>query len=142
MKKSTFLIVALVYIVSFIIVGLFGASIKGYDPIIYVESISLTVPQQATAITDKTSSQDEYDYYYAAKYKEGMIITLKAEVKPDNTTYPEVDVSYDETQTVYTVSVVDNVFIYVSFAKKGTATFVVESTDGMKLQTSVKILVI
>ena len=43
MKKSTMLIIFIIYVVSIIVIGFFGMSVKVYDEIKYVKSIQISV---------------------------------------------------------------------------------------------------
>ena len=141
MKKSTILFVALVYIISFLVVGLFGIAVKGYHEVIYVDDIKIVVPEQGVTITDKTDYEAEtIEYSFATKYKAGLIVQLKAEVLPAETSFPEISVVYDMEQSAYTVDVVDGYYIHVAFNKKASCRFAVQSTDGNKYQVPVKII--
>ena len=104
MKKSTILLLAVVYIVSFLIIGLLGHSIRRYDPEVYPESIELIDPDEKTKRTidakDPETGEKLYDYYFLFKnYHNSDSIRIKALVKPENTTYPGVIFSKDEGNT-------------------------------------------
>ncbi len=142
MKKSTILLVVLVYIVSFLVVGLFGISIKGYNKDIYVDEIKIVVPtQEGIDIQDVTDyTKTKKDYKFIVTYKEDMIVQLKAEVYPTNTTFPNINVVYDEEQTAFAVDIVDQFYLNITFQGAGTvAKFSVESTDGQKYQVPVTV---
>ena len=82
MKKSTILLLVVVYILSFFLVGLLGHSLRNYNPTYYPEQILLE------ATDDKTTTHQDvegYDYYFThRKYVPGSSIRIKAVVKPDN----------------------------------------------------------
>ena len=62
-----------------------------------------------------------------------MIVQLKAEVYPTNTTFPSINVVYDEEQTAFDVDIVDQFYLNVTFQGAGTvAKFSVESTRTAK----------
>ena len=71
MKKSTILLLAVVYIVSFFVIGLLGHSIRNYNPEIYPESIEIVDPDNRTTMTRDTKDPDTgellYDYYFVYK---------------------------------------------------------------------------
>lgn len=101
MKKSTVLLLAVVYIVSFLIIGLLGHSIRNYDPVYYPESIELSDPDNKTNMSKDVKDPDTgvhlYDYYFVfLNYSAGMSMRVHAEVKPDNCTYPNVTFTKDE----------------------------------------------
>ena len=91
MKKSTIIVLIVVYIVSFFLIGLLGQAVRAYNPIVYPESIELYEPDGIATLQRDVKDpehKDEilYNYYYLVRhYQEGMSITIKAEVKPDNT---------------------------------------------------------
>ena len=77
MKKSTIFLILLVYIASFIIVGLFGIQVRAHNEIIYVENISLTAVNQEALVN---SRYDEEEKKYKAAKKESDLATFKAEL--------------------------------------------------------------
>ena len=68
MKKSTILLLAVVYIVSFFIIGLLGHAIRNYNPEIYPESIEVIDIDSKTTmskdVTDETTGELLFDYYF------------------------------------------------------------------------------
>ncbi len=107
MKKSTIIVLVIVYIVSFFLVGLLGQAVRAYDPVVYPESIVLVEPDGiATVQTDvkdpNNSSKILYDYYFVVNpYQHGMSVTIKATVKPDNTSFPNVSYIKDESNDTF-----------------------------------------
>lgn len=90
MKKSTILLLVVVYILSFFIVGLLGHSIRNYDPTVEPESIEIIDTDNKMKMYQK---RGVYDYYFVYNgYTADTEIRLKAVVKPDNSSYK--DVSY------------------------------------------------
>ena len=113
MKKSTILLLVIVYIASFLVVGFLGQAIKGYNPVYYPEAIELLEPDGiAYSITkdvvDSKTGEITYNYYYVVRpYKEGMSFRLKSIVKPDNCTYPDVRYFKDESDTSFNLETTD-----------------------------------
>lgn len=108
MKKSTILLLVLVYIVSFFVIGLLGHSIRNYDPEVYPESIEIIDPDNRTEMSKDTVDPDTgellYNYYFVYKnYKSGDSVRIKANIKPDNTTYPDVKFTKDESDTSFKI---------------------------------------
>ena len=97
MKKSTILLLVVVYILSFFIIGLLGHSIRSYDPTILPESVELIdVDSRMTVYKDYR----EYNYYFVCRsYVEGTKVRLKASVKPDDTSYQDVRFFKDDSTT-------------------------------------------
>ena len=146
MKKSTILVVALVYIVSFLIVGLFGMSIRASEKDVYVENIKITCPEQGIKINDLTDYEQEPTFENPFLYKfntdfveGGLTVQFKAEVLPLETTFKNVVVSYDRNQTIFTIEMVDIYYINVHFNGKGTSRFSVKSTDGKDYTVNVQL---
>ena len=71
MKKSTILLLVLVYIVSFFVIGLLGHSIRNYNPEVYPESIEIIDPDNRTIVSKDTTDPDTgellYNYYFVYK---------------------------------------------------------------------------
>lgn len=107
MKKSTILLLVVVYILSFFVIGLLGASIKNYDPEIYPESVELVEPDGRTTLTinptDPDTGEKLYDYYFVYRNYSSGGVRIRAIVKPDNTTYPDVIFTKDEKNTNFTI---------------------------------------
>ena len=103
MKKSTILLLVIVYVLSFLVIGLLGQAVRAYDPVIYPESLEITeVDNIATVQKDVSFGTRKYDYYFVIRnYQEGTAVRLKAVVKPENTSYPNVDFIKDQTDTSY-----------------------------------------
>lgn len=140
MKKSTIFLLILVYIVSFIIVGLFGIQTRAYDEIIYVESITLKAVSGAN-VTEKYDEKRNL-FTFLTYYDDNLVIQLKAEVLPANSPYQAVKISQDT--ELATFEVVENVFINITICEGGYGSieFDVVSTDGKDLAAHAKLLVI
>ena len=139
MKKSTIFLLILVYIVSFIIVGLFGIQTRAYDAIIDVESITLKAVE-GTGVTGEYDSRQNL-YKFRTYYEDNLIVQLKAEVLPANTTYKAVKVVADT--ELATFEVVEDVFINIAVKEGGSGVveFSVASTDGKDLTVHAKLLI-
>lgn len=97
MKKSTILLLVVVYILSFFIIGLLGHSIRSYDPTILPESVELVDVDNRMAVY---KDYREFNYYFVCRsYVEGTKIRLKANVKPDDTSYKDVRFFKDDSTT-------------------------------------------
>ena len=108
MKKSTILLLIVVYIVSFFVIGLLGHSIRNYNPEIYPESIEVMDPDNKTTMSrdvkDETTGELLYHYYFVYRnYKYGDSVRIKAIVKPDKCTYPNVDFLKENSDTSFKI---------------------------------------
>ena len=106
MKKSTILLLVIVYIASFFVIGLLGASIKNYNPVYEPESIELSDPDnKAECHRDVVNGDEKFDYYFVFwGYTEGASLRIKAAVKPDNSSYPNVDFAKDAQNTDFNMA--------------------------------------
>lgn len=122
MKKSTILLLVVVYILSFFIVGLLGHSIRNYDPTVEPESIEIIDTDNKMKMTQK---QSVYDYWFVYRgYTEGTEVRLKAVVKPDNSSYKDVAFFKDPETTNF------NIYTHESHPEKVEQNFVVISLNG------------
>lgn len=143
MKKSTILALVIVYIVSFLVVGLLGIAIRGYDPIIYVNDIEVSDPDNG-AYMKKGNPTEGYDYWYTSVIHEDHIsLRIKAKVMPENTTYPNLDFEVEMNDN-YTFTTEEGIYGVVNFhdlapADPVTCRIVIKSTDGKKFQKTVGI---
>jgi len=97
MKKSTILLLVVVYILSFFIVGLLGHSIRNYDPTVEPETIEIVDTDNKMEVY---KNRGVYNYYFVYRgYTEGTEVRLKAIVKPDNSSYKDVAFFKDSTAT-------------------------------------------
>lgn len=88
MKKSTILLLVVVYVLSFFIVGLLGHSIRNYDPTIEPEKVEIIDTDNKMEVYRNSGV---YDYYFIYRgYTINTEVRLKAVVKPDNTSYRNV----------------------------------------------------
>ena len=114
MKKSTILALVIVYIVSFLVVGLLGIAIKGYNPIIYVDDIVVTDPDNSAYMKPGTPSEG-YDYWYKSIIHEDHIsLRIKATAFPENTTYPNLDFEVEEDEK-YTFTTTEGKYGIINF---------------------------
>ena len=66
MKKSTILLLVIVYVVAFFAIALFGHSIRGYTVEVEPEAIELYDPDEQTKMTKDAADPDHYrrSYFY------------------------------------------------------------------------------
>ena len=109
MKKSTILLLVVVYILSFFIIGLLGNSVRSYDPVYEPESIELVEPDGKTFLANEDGPYTDpdgkiWDYWFVYQgYVTGSVVRIKANVKPDNSTYPNVSFVKDAQNTTFSM---------------------------------------
>ena len=107
MKKSTILLLVVVYIMSFFIIGLLGNSVRSYNPVYEPESIELVEPDEKTTLANEDGPLTDpdgnvWDYWFVYHgYTAGSVVRIKANVKPDNSTYPYVTFVKDAENTSF-----------------------------------------
>ena len=111
MKKSTILLLVVVYIIYFFLIGLLGHYIRSYNPEIYPESIEVIDPDNKTTISkdvkDRKTGALLYHYYFVlTNYRNGDSVRIKATIKPDKCTYPNVDFIKDESNTTFNLTTI------------------------------------
>lgn len=157
MKKSTIFLLVLVYVASFLIVGIFGISVKSYDSTYYVEKVNVEVAatQVVEGVDPKVirtvQEEDNIRHYrtvvmfnYVEKTEEdsaGTVVRLKASVHPTNATDPGLRFEANEISDVATVTQEDNkIYFNIAFKQKGSFKFDICATDGYGAITTVQLM--
>lgn len=152
MKKSTILLVLVVYIISFFIVGLLGISIKSNYEMNYVNEILVTPMEEQIGLVEVSHERveltqnvdEEYrrfenSYTYSIDYQKGLVVKLRVKVVPDNSTYTKFDLVTEPSDYI-SFEIKDETLVYITFNKRRAANFTLESTDGNKTPTNVSVL--
>lgn len=155
MKKSTIFLLALVYIASFLIVGIFGIAVQSYDAVYYVEKVNIEIaPNQLSGVNPKITKNMDPDttarhykctvrYNYVEKASNGdiqCVVRLKAVPYPANATTSELKYVTPETSDVATVTQEENIYFNIAFKIKGAYKFKICSTDGYDAETTVQLM--
>lgn len=94
MKKSTILIILIVFVGSVLIVGIFGMQNVPYEQIKYVKDI---VPTSVTTMSGNNQGlvikTDQNGYYVALYYEEGLELLISYDLKPADCTNKNVKVA-------------------------------------------------
>ena len=96
MKKSTALIVFVTFVLSLVVVGIFGMQMMSYNTKIYVKEI---VPKEVITSANIsgvkiTKSQDvEKEYSVVLPYREGLVVYIDYELTPADATQRTVELS-------------------------------------------------
>lgn len=108
MKKSTILLVVVVYIVAFFVVGFFGIQVRSFYSVNYINEILVTPHEQTNVVLEKderVTQGDEsdlksyrvtHDYLYTVNYTAGMTLVFNVEIIPDNSSISEYQWDHDE----------------------------------------------
>lgn len=94
MKKSTILIILIVFVGSVLIVGIFGMQSVPYEQIKYVKQIA---PTSVTSMSGSSQGleikTDENGYYVMLPYEEGLELLINYDLKPADCTNKDVKVT-------------------------------------------------
>ena len=158
MKKSTILMLVVIYVVAFFVVGLFGVSLRAHYKVNYVSEI-IVKPLETTEVVEHTGAGgheveeilNEEDpeharynrtYRYAAAYTPGLVLGFRVQVKPDNSTYDKFETLYTEKPNTYTIETKENSNdVYIHMLKKGTVILRFQSTDANRTETVLQVTV-
>ena len=132
MKKSTIILILLIYIASIVAVGFFGMQIVSYYDVVIPERIELTNED----LGQTTDSSGTYKYI-VLDYEENLVYWLAWKVYPDNAKQ-DVTFDYDDASGIGTVDSAGRVY----FNKKGTITITVRATEFNTIYEKVKIIAI
>lgn len=141
MKKSTIFLLVLVYIVSFIIVGLFGIQVRAHDQIIYVDSITLRAVDEVNVHTIYDEENKIYKFWTYYPENENRKVQFVTEVLPANATNRDVQVILDSPNVREVKVENDFIDIYLNEGGIGTIDFSVVSTDGNNLTIDAKLTI-
>ena len=95
MKKSTILILLIVFVGSVLVVGIFGMQSVPYEQILYVKEI---VPTSVTSMTGNSKGleikiNNKGYYYVVVPYEEGLELLINYDLKPADCTNKNVSVA-------------------------------------------------
>lgn len=151
MKKSTILLLLVVYVVSFFLVGLLGVSIRSNYILNYVNEITVELMEDQPNIretkherVDLTENADEehkrYEntYNFFTRYQENLIVKFRVKVLPVKSTYSNFTFTTKEDEYIE-YEIKDETLIYITYKARGTTMFTLESQDGNKTQTTVTV---
>ncbi len=143
MKKSVILTIVIVYIVSIIAVGFYGASLKVYNPEIYAESVECKTDGYIKYKEGSDGANQGFDGYILIPFKKGKesVINLICDVTPANVTTSGVVFNCVENAEFYfKVNNTDGTATF-TFKKTGTLTVNVESAD-KKAKIKLQIIIV
>ena len=93
MKKSTILVLLIVFLGSVLIVGIFGMQAVPFEEIVYVREIVPTAVYTSSGTQLQLRQNSDGDYYVSVPYEEGLTILIMTKVTPDNSTNREIKLS-------------------------------------------------
>lgn len=112
MSKPTILILSIVYLISILIVGIFGMQIMSFNKVNYIESISLSEKDvsfsDSNCYLDFIANDETSEYTIVYQYKKGLTIeitlTFKGKDPTSDPTNMNLTVSSDTTNDSITYS--------------------------------------
>lgn len=108
MKKSTILILLIVFLGSILVVGFFGMRSVPFEQIVYMEQIIPTgiITTDGEDLTNQMQIDERGHYYVMITYKEGLTILINWGTIPETPTYKDIDINivYPETDIPATIN--------------------------------------
>lgn len=86
MKKSTILILLIIFLGSVLIVGVFGMQAIPFEQIIYIKEITPTSVSSTNGESLEIKRDDKGHYYIITEYKDGLAILINTKVEPTDST--------------------------------------------------------
>lgn len=101
MKKSTVLIVLITFVLSVVIVGIFGMRMMSYNTRIYVKELTPTRVFTSTGQNAELKKREnaENTYYFVVDYAEGLDIRIDYSINPADVTDKTVSAEITSAQT-------------------------------------------
>ena len=99
MKKSTILIILVVFVVSVFVVGFLGIENVPYKEIIYVNKITPTHVYFGRSAEEAEIKTNSYGYYVNFPYEEEMTVVIDYEVTPNDATNRKVNIEIQNLNT-------------------------------------------
>lgn len=136
MKKSTIILVAIVFIASVFIVGVLGLQSVPYNEIVYVEKITPTAVTLSDGSTAKIykDAEAENEYYVRVTYSEGLVVIIDYEITPNDATNRRLHVDIENFDIEPAAELTD---LGVRFLRKGTVKLTYSATDSGSAPTMV-----
>lgn len=95
MKKSTIILIVIVFAVSVFVVGIFGVRSVPYNERIYVTSITPTAITLSNDAVTKFEYNEKGYYEVDVPYEDGVVVVIDYEINPINATNKTLDISID-----------------------------------------------
>lgn len=139
MRKPIFVIIAIIYIASIVLISLFGMEMKIYNEIIPVTNIlCLNTTSKNIEVSDDmdtTILKTKFTEPYNKNNNTGTMIQIYWKVEPDNATTKDVDFVFDESNSrIEMYKTADGVYTgLVLFYNKSIVSVKIVSTDGRKV---------
>ncbi|MDE7454433.1 MAG: hypothetical protein K2M64_01235 [Clostridia bacterium] len=130
MKKSTVLILLIVFVGSVLVVGIFGMQSVPYEQIVYVKQI---VPTSVTTMIGSSQNVkiqiNEEGYYIMLPYEEGLELLINYDLKPVDCTNKNIKVTIIYPTTNPPAQLTERNTIV--FTKKGSVCLRYQATDSV-----------
>ncbi len=142
MKKSTVLIVVITFVISVVIVGVFGMQMMSYNTRIYVEEIVPTEVITSSNVSNvkiQKSAEREGEYSVILPYSEGLAVRIDFEIDPADATDGNVELKATNSDAAE-LARIDGLTVHV--LKVGTLRLNYRATDGSGAEITVYLFVL
>ena len=135
MKKSTILIIMVVFLMSIFVVGVFGMKSVPYNEITYVEMIVPTQVTLSNGTVVEIQVNADGDYYVYVPYEEKLVVIIDYEIIPNDATTRTLDVQIEKPNKNSDAEILDNGGILLN--DKGIIIVRYSTTDSVKPKSMV-----
>ena len=148
MKKSTLIIIMIIYIASIVVINFFGLSVKVYNEVINVTSIECfnETDDQATVRLDRYDNKEiviKYDQLHTGVDEDEVeykIYQLQIRVLPDNATYKSFRLAGEHKNVKFAKDGNGRDTGILMFYGKAVMDISIISTDGQNITTKLSII--
>lgn len=162
MKKSTILMLVVIYIVAFFVVGLMGIQLRSHYHVEYLNEIQVTPFEESQLVLkdfkqvqinegqdvgeEKKRLQNTYEYETTTTYSADMVLKFYVKLIPENTTIDEFKLDY-ESSGMYEIVQNQDKTLFVQNIKKlpktkaTTVKFTVQDQQKHNIKTEVTVRV-
>lgn len=134
MKKSTIIIIILIYLASIVIINFFGMAIFSYDEVIYATKVE--------CINQDMQPNSEGIKQVILNYSDGLTYRIEHKVYPENVSTKEITYIYDTNNKYLTIN--ENGFASFNKPSRKISSFDIrlKTIDGTNLETTIRIIVV
>ncbi len=142
MKKSTVLIVLITFVLSVVLVGIFGMQMMSYDTKIYIDKI---VPREVITSANipgvriSESKEVAREYSVTLPYLEGLVVRIDFELTPADATQRTVELSVTSSNAENFARIEG---MNIAVLREGTIRLRYRATDGSETEITVYLYVI
>ncbi len=162
MKKSTILMLVVIYIAAFFIVGLLGIQLRTHYHVDYLNEILITPFEESHLVEtkhpehvlinegqeiseDKYRYTNSYEFKTTTNYSADMVLKFRVNLVPDNTTFSDYKLQEGDAKGMYKIEKGGDGTIFIKdivvIGKRTAVNFTVEDLQNHGIKTDVTVYV-